>query len=352
MSKFYITTPIYYVNDIASIGHAYTTIAADVLARWHRLLGDDVFFLAGLDENSQKTITAAKKLGVKDIKAYTDTMAKKWQQTWKTLEISNDDFIRTTEERHKKVVEEFFMKVMSKGDIYKGNYEGLYCEGCEDFVKETDLVQGKCQYHKTEPKKISEENYFFKLSKYQKQVLTHIQKNPEFVGPTSRRNEVISFIEQGLKDISISRPITDWGIPLPIDKEHVFWVWFDALINYISATPKYWPAQVQLMGKDIIKFHCIIFPAMLLSAGYKLPERLFAHGFLTRDGQKMSKSLGNVVDPLQIAKDYGVDTLRYYLLREIPFGQDGDFSETALKARLNNELNTDIGNLVSRVLTL
>lgn len=352
MAKFYVTTPIYYVNDVASIGHAYTTIAADVLARWHRLMGNNVFFLTGLDENSQKTVAAAKKLGVKDIKKYTDDMAKKWQHVWKVLEISNDGFIRTSEERHKKVVDTFFMKVHAKGDVYKGKYEGLYCNGCEDFVKETDLIQGKCPYHKTQPKKISEENYFFKLSKYEKQLLDYITKNPHFVEPEARRNEVVSFIKQGLKDISISRPDVEWGIPLPIDKKHSFWVWFDALLNYISGAPKYWPADLCLMGKDIIKFHCIIFPAMLMSAEYKIPRQMFAHGFLTVNGQKMSKSLGNAIDPLALSERYGVDTLRYFLMREIPFGQDGDFSEEALKQRLNNELNNDLGNLVSRVLTL
>lgn len=352
MAKFYITTPIYYVNDIASIGHAYTTIAADVLARWHRLNNDKVFFLTGLDENSQKTVTSAKKLGVKNIQKYTDEMAEKWKAVWKVLNISYDDFIRTTEERHKKFVKEFFMKVYKKGDIYKGNYEGLYCEGCEDFKKESDLVDGKCPYHKVEPKKIIEENYFFKLSKYNKKLLEYINKNPDFIGPKSKRNEVISFIEMGLKDISISRPDVKWGIELPIDKKHRFWVWFDALNNYISAAKEYWPAELHLLAKDILKFHCVIWPAMLMSAGYKLPKQIFAHGFLTVNGQKMSKSLGNAISPLHLAQTYGVDSLRYFLIREIPFGQDGDFSEDALKARINNELANDLGNLVSRVLTL
>jgi len=349
---FYITTPIYYVNDIASIGHAYTTISADIIARWHRLNNDKVFFLTGLDENSQKTVTAAKKLGVKNIKEYTDDMAKKWKNVWKVLNISNDDFIRTTEGRHKRVVNEFFMKVYRKDDIYKGEYEGLYCEGCEDFKKENELIEGRCPYHKTEPKKISEENYFFKLSKYENKVLDYINKNPEFIRPESRRNEVISFIKNGLKDISISRPDVEWGIELPIDKKHRYWTWFDALVNYISGAENYWPADLQLMAKDIIKFHCIIWPAMLMSAGYKLPKHIFAHGFLTIDGEKMSKSLGNAINPLYLSEKYGNDPLRFILIREIPFGQDGDFSEEALKDRLNNELANDLGNLLSRVLTI
>ncbi len=352
MAKFYVTTPIYYVNDIATIGHAYTTIAADVLARWHRLKGDDVFFLTGLDENSQKTVTAAEKLGIKDIKKYTDEMAEKWKHVWKTLHISNDDFIRTTEERHKKVVLSFFNKVYKNGDVYKGNYEGLYCDGCEDFVKENDLINGTCQYHKTPPKKIVEENYFFKLSKYETKLIRYIEENKEFIGPESKRNEVLSFIRPGLKDISISRPDVEWGIPLPIDERHKFWVWFDALVNYVSGAPKYWPADVHLLAKDIQKFHCIIWPSMLWSAGYKLPKRIFAHGFLTVNGQKMSKSLGNAINPLHLVEKYGTDGLRYHLLREIPFGEDGDFSEEGLKVRINTELNNDLGNLVSRVLTL
>ncbi len=352
MAKFYITTPIYYVNDVATIGHAYTTIAADVLARWHRLGGDKTFFLTGLDENSQKTVTAAKKLENKDIKKYTDDMAEKWISVWKILAISYDDFIRTTETRHKNVVNEFFMKVYKKGDIYKGNYEGLYCEGCEDFVKESELINGKCQYHNVEPKEVVEENYFFRLSKYEKELLDYINKNPDFILPEPRKNEVISFIKNGLIDISISRPDKEWGIRLPIDKNHVYWTWFDALLNYISGAKKYWPAELQLMAKDIIKFHCIIWPAMLISAGYKLPKQIFAHGFLTVDGHKMSKSLGNAINPLYLTEKYGVDALRYFLLREIPFGQDGDFSEKALKARINGELANDLGNLVSRILTI
>ena len=352
MNKFYITTPIYYINDIATIGHAYTTTAADVIARWNRSKGKNTFFLTGLDENSQKTIDAAKKAGVKDIKKYTDDMAKKWKNVWKELNITNDDFIRTTEERHIKVVEKFFKKVYDKGDIYKGTYEGLYCEGCEAFYLEKDLVNGKCPYHKKEPKLIKEENYFFRLTKYSDKVLNYIQKNPDFILPKERRNEVISFIKEGLKDTSISRPNVEWGIPLPTDEKHHFWVWFDALVNYISGAEKYWPADLHLLAKDILRFHCVLWPAMLMSAGYKLPKTLFVHGFLTIDGQKMSKSLGNAINPLMLKEKYGVDPLRYFLIREIPFGQDGNFSEESLKKRINNELANELGNLISRTLNL
>ena len=349
--KFYVTTPIYYVNDVASIGHAYTTIAADVIARFHRLLGHDVFYLTGLDENSQKTVQAAKKLGVGDVKKYTDGMAEKWKHVWKVLNISNDGFIRTTEERHKRVVYDFFMRVYRKGDIYKGRYEGLYCEGCEAFVTESDLVDGKCPLHKKEPKRISEENYFFRLSKYQDRLLKHIEKNPDFIRPEARRNEVISFVKKGLKDISISRPGKEWGIPLPVDSNHVIWVWFDALVNYISGAKDYWPADLHLMAKDIIRFHCVIWPCMLMSAGYDLPKEVFAHGFLTINGQKMSKSLGNVIDPLYLAEKFGVDQVRYYLMRGVTFGEDGDFSTRDLVDRVNNELVANISNFCYRTLS-
>lgn len=358
MKKFYITTPIYYVNDIASIGNAYTNIATDIIARWHRLNGEKVFFLTGTDENSQKTVKATKEkygknITKKEIKKYTDDMAKKWKNTWKRLNISNDDFIRTTEKRHKDFINKFFMKVYNKKDIYKGKYKGLYCEGCEAFITKKELVNEECPFHKKPPKKISEENYFFKLSKYQDKILKHIEKNPEFIQPKSRRNEVISFIKkEGIKDISISRPTKNWGVHLPIDKKQVFWVWFDALGNYISASPKQWPASLHMLAKDILRFHCIIWPGMLMSAGYKLPEKIFIHGFLTINGQKMSKSLGNVINPLYLADKYGVDSLRYYLIREIPFGEDGDFSENILIQRHNSELANDLGNLLQRTLSM
>ena len=348
--KVLITTPIYYINDVPHIGHTYTTVAADVLARWHRLKGYDVLFLTGLDENSVKTLQAARELGIKDIQGYADSMAEKWKTTWKILNISNDDFIRTTEDRHKENVRKFFTLVYEKGDIYKGKYEGLYCEGCEAFVAESDLIDGKCPLHGKAPKNIKEENYFFKLSKYQDELLKYIEEHPEFIQPKARRSEVTSFIKMGVRDISVSRPNIEWGIALPIDEEHRFWVWFDALVNYL-VKEEYWPAKIQLIAKDILRFHAVIWPGMLLSAGYKLPHTIFAHGFLTINGQKISKSLGNAIDPLYLAEKYSVDALRYFLLREVPFGQDGDFSEESLKARLNDELVANIGNFINRVLT-
>ena len=351
LNKFYITTPIYYVNYEPSLGSAYTTIAADVLARYNRLKGNQVHFLTGLDENSSKTVDAAKR-EKKSIKEYTDLMAKEWKEAWKALNISNTDFIRTTETRHKKVVQEIFMKIYNKGDIYKGKYEGLYCDECENFLMEKDLVDYKCPYHKKEPKKISEENYFFKLSKYQKQIIDYIDKNPDFIKPDYRKKEIINFINEGLKDLSISRPDLKIGIELPIDKTHKFWPWFDALNNYITASKGYWPADIHLVGKDIQKFHTIYFLAFLLSADYKLPKQVYSHGFLTINGQKMSKSLGNAVDPIYLSKKYGVDPLRYFLMREIPFGQDGDFSEKALITRLNSELADSLGNLLNRVMVM
>ena len=304
--KFYITTPIYYINDKPSVGTAYTTVTADIIARWHRLKDEDVFYLTGLDENAQKTVQASIKLGFKDVKKFTDFMSEEYLKTWKVLNISNDDFIRTTEERHHKLVTEFIEKVKKKGDIYKGTYSGLYCEGCEAFKTEEDLVNGLCPDHIKEPKYIEEQNYFFKLSKYRDEILKHIKENPDFIQPTSRKNEIVNFLKMGLKDLSITRQSMNWGIPFPGDEKTRLYVWFDALINYLH--PKeYWPANIHLMGKDIIRFHAITWIGMLLSAGYKLPKKVFAHGFFTVNGQKMSKSLGNVIDPIYLANKYGVD---------------------------------------------
>ncbi len=370
MSKFYITTPIYYVNDVPHIGHAYTTIAADVLARYHQIKGDEVFFLAGTDENAQKNVESALKqshatvkrspraAGARDdgsvrkiVQQYVDEMSAKWQATWDTLDISNNDFIRTTEKRHVKYVEKFWGMV-KKGDIYKGKYEGLYCTGCEVYKTEAELVDGKCPDHKRAPEKLSEQNYFFKLSAYRNKLLAHIKKHPEFIQPESRRNEIVAYIKDHAKDFSISRKNLEWGIPVPGDSTQTIYVWFDALLNYISADPKRWPADLHIVGKDIIKFHCAYWPAMLMSGGLELPRTVFAHGFFTVDGQKMSKTIGNVVDPIAIAKKYGNDVLRYYLMREISFGGDGDFSETRLRERYNGELANGIGNLTARVLTM
>jgi len=349
--KFYVTTPIYYVNDVPHVGTAYCIVSSDIISRWHRLLGEDVFFLTGLDENSVKTYKAAQKLGKgtrTDIQKYTDDMAKKWREVWEKLRIEYNGFIRTSEARHKKVVLQFFNEVNKKGDIYKGKYKGLYCEGCEAFITEKELVNGLCPFHKTKPVKLEEENYFFKLKKYQNQVLKYIEKNKDFIKPESKRKEIISFLKSGLKDISISRPDYGWGINLPVDKNQVFWVWFDALLNYISGS-KSWPADLHIIGKDILRFHAVIWPAMLLSAGYELPKKIFAHGFLTINRQKISKSLGNAISPVYLVERYGLDALRYFFAREIPFGEDGDFSEKVLVERYNNELANKFGNLVSRV---
>jgi methionyl-tRNA synthetase len=350
MAKFYVTTPIYYINAVPHIGHAYTTIVADVLARWHRLRGDDVFFLTGLDENSVKTVQAAKEKGFKDIQAYADSMAKVWVEAWKLFDISYDDFIRTTQERHRRNVYELFKRVKERGDIYKGVYEGLYCEGCEAYLTEDELVDGKCPLHNKKPKRVREENYFFKLSKYRDKILHHIEANPDFIQPDARRNEVVSFLKGGLKDVSVTRPGLEWGIKNPDDPTQTLWVWLDALCNYLLPH-KYWPADVHFIAKDILRFHCVVWPGMLLSAGYELPKRIFAHGFLTVEGKKISKSLGNVIDPAYLVEKYSIDVLRYFLIREVSFGQDGDFSEGSLRTRLNDELADILGNFVHRVLT-
>lgn len=362
MPRFTITTPIYYVNAAPHIGHAYTTIAGDAIARYRRLLGDDVYYLTGTDENAQKNVEAALARsspggGKADdtrriVQQYVDEMSAIWQKTWQTLEISNDDFIRTTEERHVKVVGDFWNRSLAAGDIYKGSYEGLYCTGCESYKVDAELVNGLCPDHQRAPERLSEENYFFKLSKYKQAILDHIEAHPEFVQPSSRRNEITSYVRNFADDFSISRKNLAWGIPVPGDASQTIYVWFDALINYLSAAPDRWPADVHLVGKDIIKFHCAYWPAMLLSAGYALPKTIFAHGFFTIDGKKMSKTIGNVVDPITLVEKYGNDVVRYYLLREIPFGADGDFSTTRLVERYNSDLANVLGNLVSRTLTM
>lgn len=332
------------------IGHAYSTIVADALARWHRLCGEDVFFLTGLDENSSKTVEAAEEQGYEDIQAYADDMAEVWRDVWRVLNISYDDFIRTTQDRHKRNVHDFFEKLKAKGKVQRGTYEGLYCEGCEGYITEKDLVNGKCPLHKKKPRHLKEENFFFKLSEYQEQILKHIRDNPKFIQPESRRNEVIGLLRESLEDASISRPHLEWGIKVPGDEEQTFWVWLDALINYMLPQD-YWPADVHIIAKDILRFHCVLWPGMLLAAGYELPKQIFAHGFLTVEGEKISKSLGNVVDPTYLANRYSADALRYFLIREKTLGQDGDFSERVLQTRLNNELADTFGNFAHRVLT-
>lgn len=353
--KFYITTPIYYVNDKPHIGHAYTTIVADTLARWREAKGEDVVFLTGTDENSQKTVDAAKKSG-EEINAYTDRLAEVWQETWQKLGIKNTDFIRTTELRHAETVNDIWSRVEAAGDIYKDRYEGLYCKGHEAFLKESELVDGLCPEHKTRPELISEENYFFRLSKYEKQLLDFYETHGDFVAPAHRFNEVKSFVEQGLEDISISREKKEWGIPVPSDPHQVIYVWFDALVNYISAVGmEGWedhPADIQAVGKDILRFHAVIWPAMLMSAGLPLPGQIIANGFFTINGTKISKSLGNAIDPLELTEKYGIEALRYFLLREIPYGEDGDFSEAKMKERYNGDLANGLGNFAARVLTL
>ncbi|MDP4038521.1 MAG: methionine--tRNA ligase [bacterium] len=357
-NKFYVTTPIYYINDQAHIGHAYSTIAADVLARYYRQQNRKVLFTTGTDENSQKTLEAAKtaKLNTKE---YSDKTAKKWQNLWDQLNISYDRFIRTTEPAHIKAVQTLIQKIYDKGDIYKGIYEGLYCFRCEAFYREDDLIDGKCPFHKIRPEFIKEENYFFKLSKYQDDLLNYIKNNPHFILPEARHNEVVAFIERGLDDISISRANQKWGVPLPFDKSQVTYVWFDALINYLTVADypdkkysQWWPADVHIIGKDIIRFHCVIWPAMLISAGIELPKTIFAHGFFTVDGEKISKSLGNAIDPIELTKKYGNDALRYYLLREFPFGTDGDFSHERFKIVYETELGDNLGNLVQRLVIM
>jgi len=356
---FYVTTPIYYVNDVPHIGHAYTTIAADTLARYHRLLGKDVFFLTGTDEHGQKIEKTAKAQGLEP-KQLADRVVVNFQKLWKKLNISNNDFIRTTEKRHYHTVSHLFKRILDKGDIYLGEYEDWYCVPCETFLTDSQLIDGKCPECKRSVEKLKEESYFFRLSKYGDALLDHIEKNPDFIYPESRRNEIISFIKQGLKDLSISRTSIRWGIPVPGDERHVIYVWFDALTNYITAAGypddlekfnKYWPA-VHFIGKDILKFHAIFWPCFLLAAGLPLPKRVVAHGWWTVEGQKMSKSLGNAIDPFSLADKYGVDQFRYFLLREVPFGLDGDFSNDAMIKRINSDLANDLGNLVKRSVSM
>ncbi|MCL5018282.1 MAG: methionine--tRNA ligase [Candidatus Pacearchaeota archaeon] len=355
--KFYVTTAIDYPNAEPHIGHAYQKIIADVLARWHKLIGDDVWFLTGTDEHGKKIQETAEKAG-KSPKEFVDEVSKKFKEAWKSLDIKYDRFIRTTDKDHEKLVQEVIKKCYDNGDIYKGEYEGCYCVGCEGYITEKDLVNGECPFHPGKKVQVlKEESYFFKLSKYQKFLLDLYKKNPDFILPPERRNEIINRVKEGLKDLSISRTSFNWGIPFPLDKKHITYVWFDALFNYVSGAgekQKYWPANLHLLGKDNSWFHCVYWPAFLKSAGYKLPETVFVHGFLTFNGQKISKSLGNAISPKILAEKYGADTIRYFVCRQFPFGdgEDGDFSEKALIDRHNNELADKLGNLVSRVAAL
>jgi methionyl-tRNA synthetase len=358
--KYYITTPIYYVNARPHVGTAYATICADALARYHRLIGDEVYFLTGTDENAQKNVEAATAAS-QPVQDYVDQMSAAWQETWDELGISNNDFIRTTETRHLEGVAKFWRAVEAAGDIYKGQYEGLYCVGCEAFYRESDLIDGLCPIHQRAPEILKEENYFFRVTKYKEAVLKYIEEHPDFIEPSSRRHELINYITDHLTDTSISRPNKGWGIPVPGDDSQVIYVWFDALINYLTAVgyasddekfTKWWPANLHVVGKDIIKFHGSLWPAMLMSAGLSLPAKVFAHGFFTIDGQKISKSLGNAIDPRELALTYGLDALRFFLLREITFGGDGDFSIERVSARYDADLASGLGNTVSRIITL
>lgn len=358
MEKFYITTPIYYPSDKLHIGHSYCTVATDTMARYKRLRGYDVMFLTGTDEHGQKLERIAKGQGLTP-KEYIDKVVVGIKELWKTLDISYDKFIRTTDDYHVKTVQRIFKRLYDQGDIYKSTYEGWYCTPCESFFTEHQLVDGKCPDCGREVEKVKEESYFFRLSKYQDRIIKYMEENPEFLQPNTRQNEMINnFLKPGLEDLAVSRTSFKWGIPVEFDPGHVVYVWVDALSNYISALgydteddslfQKYWPADVHVVGKEIVRFHSIIWPAMLMALDLPLPKQIFGHGWLVINGGKMSKSVGNVVDPNVLVEKYGVDAIRYFLLREIAFGQDGNFNNEALIQRINSDLANDLGNLVSR----
>lgn len=362
---FYVTTPIYYVNAEPHIGSSYTTIVGDIIARYKRLMGFEVFYLTGTDEHGQKIAQAAKERGLEP-QQLCDELAEKFKELWRDLQITNDYFIRTTDENHVRTVQYFVSKMLDNGDVYKGWYEGWYCVPCETYWSEEELERDEgggeiCPSCKRSVQLIKEENYFFKLSKYTEPLLKHFKENPDFVEPDFRRNEMLKILEGGLKDLSITRTTLKWGVPMPVDPDHVVYVWVDALINYVSAVgypedpetfQKWWPADVHLIGKEINRFHSIIWPAMLLSVGLPLPKKIYAHGWLTVNGQKISKSLGNAIDPRHYVDRYGNDVVRYYLVRDIVFGRDGDFSEENLIKRLNSDLANDYGNLLHRTLAM
>ena len=353
-NKFYITTSIAYTNMRPHLGFALELVQADVLARFNKMLGKKTFFLTGTDEHGKKVAEAAEKLGKSPLEFSTD-IADRFKSLTRALGLSNNDFIRTTDKkRHWPVVRKAWLKLKKSNDIYKKKYKGLYCVGCEAFITKKDLKNGKCLIHQKEPETLEEENYFFRLSKYSKKIASLIKKDKIKIIPQSRKNEMLSFVKQGLEDISFSRPKKElgWGIPVPDDKNHTIYCWPDALTNYLSGAPGWWPADVQCIGKDIQKFHCLIWPGMLLSLGLKLPKTIFVHGFITVKNQKMSKSLGNVVDPFELIEKYGADPVRYFLLREIPPTEDGDFTYEKFEHRYNSDLARGLGNLTARIITL
>ena len=358
---FYVTTPIYYPNDIPHIGHGYTTVAADVLARWRRLCGDEVFFLTGTDEHGQKIAQAAEARGMSP-QEHVDDINPRWHEMLQVLGISNDDFIRTTEKRHVVGVQRFMQRLYDNGDLYTATYEGPYCVRCEAYYTVEELVDGElCPIHRLPVERLEQENWFFRLSRYADALLKLYDENPDFVRPAVRMNEVRSFVEAGLTDISASRSAFDWGVPVPWAQGQVFYVWFDALLNYVTAAgfgvddeafERRWPADVQLIGKDIIRFHAVYWPAMLLAGGVPLPKQVYAHGFLLVGGEKMSKSNATGIQPAQLVDHFGRDCYRYYFLREISFGQDGSFSWESMESRYTTDLANDLGNLANRVLNM
>lgn len=375
--KFYITTPIYYVNSVPHIGHAYTTIALDILARYKREQGFDVRFLTGTDEHGANIEKSAAAKGVSP-KAWTDEVSAKYKEMWKTLHISYDDFIRTTDAKHEHVVQAIFEKLLKSGDIYLGAYSGKYCLSCEQYYNDSEILEGNlCPVHKKPLTEVHEETYFFKLSRYEKPLLKFYEENPDFLSPKYRANEIINFVKSGLQDLSVTRTKVAWGIQVPSNPKHTIYVWFDALINYISAAgvgtllcedktehvaqlkqigaekfEDLWPADLHMVGKEIFRFHTVIWPAVLMALNLPLPKKVFAHGWWTVEGEKMSKSRGNIVDPAEVAAKYGVDPVRAFLFREVPFGQDGDFSMESFKNRYNSDLANNIGNLLSRTLNM
>jgi len=351
--RFFITTSIDYVNSAPHIGHAYEKLAADVLARYWRKRGAETFFLTGTDEHGLKVMQAAQEHKMTP-KKYADEMALKYQAAWSFLNVRYDSFIRTTDKDHEKFVKEFVQKLYDNGEIFKDKYSGLYCVGCEEYKTKEELLEGDiCPIHKKKCQLVEEEIYFFKLSKYQNQLMEAIQSKKLVIEPEKRRNEIFNFLcKEPLRDLAITRSKVPWGITVPWDESQTIYVWVDALLNYISGSRGLWPPTLQLLGKDIFRFHAIIWPAMLLATGYELPEKLFVHGFITVNKQKISKTTGNVIDPIEIAKVYGVDALRYFIFREIPFGEDGDFSVDRFERRYQSDLANDLGNLLQRVLSM